>query len=160
MYSLYIAQKFFSLWGTYDVFGEDGAIQYRIKGSPSLTRTLTVYDAEDHELGKIHQVFMSLLPCFEILRNDEKIGTIQKKLTFFHPKLIMNYMGWQADGNIWGWDYKVYDDGGRTVGTINTKIWHLTDQFSIEYERQEDGLPLLMLVLAIDAIQDAAARSS
>ncbi|EOS59823.1 hypothetical protein C815_01985 [Firmicutes bacterium M10-2] len=160
MHSLYIAQKFFSLWGTYEVFNENGAVEYRIKGSPSLTRTLTVYDAQDHELGKIHQVFMSFLACFEILRNDEKIGTIQRKFSFFHPKLIMNYMGWQASGNIWGWNYKIYDDSGREVGTINTKIWHLTDQFSIEYERKEDALPLLMLVLAIDAIQDAASRSS
>lgn len=155
MHSLYIEQKMFSLWGTYDVYDEEGRIAYKVKGSPSLTRTLTVFDAEDNEAGTIHQVLMSLLPTFEIMRHKEKIGTLQKKLSFLHPKLIMHYLDWHAEGNIWGWDYTVYDGAGQTIGTIQTKIWHLTDQFSIEYVKECDALPLLMLVLAIDAIQDA-----
>jgi len=156
--SLYIAQKLFSLWGTYDVAREDGTIAYTIKGSPSLTRKLTIYDGNGQPVGLVHQAFLSLLPCFEIIRNGEKLGTIQQKLTLLRPKLVMNYMGWQADGNVWGWDYEVRDDAGGLVGTIQTELWHLSDHFSIHYEREEDALPLLMLVLAIDALQDSASQ--
>ena len=138
---------------------EDGTIAYTIKGSPSLTRKLTIYDGNGQPVGLVHQAFLSLLPCFEIIRNGEKLGTIQQKLTFASAQARYELQwGWQADGNVWGWDYEVRDDAGGLVGTIQTELWHLSDHFSIHYEREEDALPLLMLVLAIDALQDSASQ--
>ena len=63
-HSLYISQKFFSLWGKYTVENEAGQTVYTVQGEPSLTRRQKVYDDAGSQVGELHKVLFSWLARF------------------------------------------------------------------------------------------------
>lgn len=81
-HSLYISQKFFSLWGKYTVENEAGQTVYTVQGEPSLTRRQKVYDDAGSQVGELHKVLFSWLARFEIDMDGRSVGTIQQKFGF------------------------------------------------------------------------------
>ncbi|WP_276813194.1 LURP-one-related/scramblase family protein [Faecalibaculum rodentium] len=158
-HSLYISQKFFSLWGKYTVENEAGQTVYTVQGEPSLTRRQKVYDDAGSQVGELHKVLFSWLARFEIDMDGRSVGTIQQKFGF-RPKLELDYFGWRVQGDIWGWNYDVCNAQGQVIAQIRKEIWHLTDHYAIHFNDLKDGLPLLLLALAIDCIHDAQAAAS
>ncbi len=96
-HSLYISQKFFSLWGKYTVENEAGQTVYTVQGEPSLTRRQKVYDDAGSQVGELHKVLFSWLARFEIDMDGRSVGTIQQKFGF-RPKLELDYFGWRVQG--------------------------------------------------------------
>lgn len=158
-YSMYIAQEFFALWGKYEVTNAAGQMMYRVQGHPAFLRSQSVYNSQGTEVGNIKQQF-SILPKFDIAINGRTAGTISSQFRFFHPALDMNYFHWSVEGNFFGWNYDVYDRAHHRIAEIRTELWHLTDHYAIHYEYEKDALPLLLLALAIDCIQDANRSAS
>lgn len=158
-HSLYIAQKLFSLWGKYTVENEAGQVVFTVQGEPSLTRRQIVYNEAGQKVGELHKVLLTFLSRFEIDIDGRPVGTIQQKFGF-RPRLELEYFGWQVQGDIWGWNYDVYDRQGRCIAQIRKELWHLSDHYAIHYDDQTEALPLLLLALAIDCIHDAQAAAS
>ncbi|WP_304758444.1 LURP-one-related/scramblase family protein, partial [Faecalibaculum rodentium] len=107
-HTLYISQKFFSLWGEYSV--ENNAGQ-------SITRRQKVFDDSGRQVGELHKVLLSWLARFEIDIDGQPAGTIQQKFGF-RPKLELDYFGWTVQGNVWGWNYDVRDARGQVIAQI------------------------------------------
>ena len=149
---LRIRQRVFAFADAYDVYDEFGVAQYFVKAELiALGHQIHVYDKKTgREVGTIHQRLLTLLPTFEIEINGRTVGTVRRELSFLRPRYDVDFLGWKAEGNIMGWDYRV-TRSGRTVLTISKQVVSRSDTYTLEYDCVENEIPGLLLVIAIDA---------
>lgn len=148
---LLFKQRLFSWFDSYDVFNENGETIYKVKGQLSLGHKLFIYDQYNEHIGTVKEEILTFLPCFALYEKDQYIGKITKKLSLFKPKFVLEYKDWQIKGNFLEWDYRIIDCTGKTIGSINKEVFHMSDTYSLTIEREEDAFYVLMIVLAIDA---------
>ena len=148
---LLIKQRVFSWTDTYDIYDEDENVRYFVKGDFfSSGHRLRVFDSSQNEIGLIQEKLLHLLPTFEVYVGGQFYGKVSRKITFLRPKYIVDYNGWEVEGNIMGWEYDAYA-GGVPVMHISKEIFHWGDTYVIDIANSADEMMALMLVLAIDA---------
>lgn len=148
---LLFKQRLFSWLSAYDIFDEDGNAVFAVKGELAWGHKLRVYDVNGNELGLLRQKMMTFLPKFDVYIGNDYVGCIRKEFAFLKQKFNIDYMGWQVDGNIMGWNYSIVDAFGREIATVSKQLWKLTDTYVMDIYSPENALSVLMLVLAIDA---------
>ena len=149
---LLIKQKVFSWGDSYNVFDESGEPRYKVKARVfALGHQIHVYDARTgQELGSIHQKLFSFLPTFEIVVNGKVMGTVRKRISLLGARYDVDYMGWEAEGDFFGWDYRVVKNGMPIMRI--TKQWMTWgDTYALDYSNPAHEMPGLLLVIAIDA---------
>lgn len=148
---LLIKQRVFSWTDTYDVYDENENPKYFVKAEFfTLGHQIHVYDRNQNEVGAIYQKLLTLMPAFEVELGGSVVGTIQKRFAFFTPKYEIDYCGWRVEGDFMGWDYDVYD-GCSVTAHISKQLFRWGDTYVIDFDRPEDELLCLLLVIAIDA---------
>lgn len=148
---LLIKQRVFSWTDTYDVYDEQGIAQYFVKAEFfSLGHRIHVYNQAREEVGMIQEKLLTLMPKFEVEIGGRSVGMIEKRFTFFKPKYEIDYNGWRVEGDFLGWDYDVFD-GCCPIMHISKEILHWGDTYVINFQKPEDELMGLLLVIAIDA---------
>lgn len=149
---LRIRQRVFSWTDSYDVYDETGEARYEVRAKLfSLGHQILVYDKRTGEqVGSIHEKLLSFLPRFEIVVNGNSLGNVSKEFRFFRPRYHVDYMDWSVDGDLMGWDYRVYQDN-REIMTIEKELFRWSDTYVLTYSDPKNELPGLLLVLAIDA---------
>ncbi len=148
---LYFKQRFFSWFDSYDIYGEDGQTLYTVEGKLAWGHKLHILNAAGEHIATVKEVVLTLLPRFELYLGEQRIGCIQKKLTFFRPQYQIDCNGWQVQGDFFEWDYRITAANGAVVATVSKELFHLTDNYTIEVADSRDALCALMLTLAIDA---------
>lgn len=148
---LLFKQKMFSWFDSYDVFGENGEMLYKVKGQLAWGHCLKIFDSSGVEAGTVKQKILTWLPAFEIYMGDCYLGRINREFTFFKPKYNIDFKGWSVDGNWFEWDYTIVDQWGHHVATVSKELFNWTDTYVIDVVNPEDALYALMLVIAIDA---------
>ena len=144
-------QRLFSWFDSYDIFDLDGNALYSVKGQLSLGHCLKIYDARGQELGTVKQRLLTWLPKFDLYLGETYVGCISREFTFFRPRYAIDCKGWQVEGDMMEWDYRILNSQGRQVASVSKEIFRLTDTYIIDVEDSSDALMALMLVLAIDA---------
>lgn len=149
---LRIRQRIFSWTDSYDVYDELGEAKYEVRGKFfSLGHQIHVYDKRTgEEVGSIHEKLFTFLPKFEIVINGVLQGMVAKEFTLLRPRYRVDYRGWDVEGNLWGWDYRV-TRGNTEIMAISKEIFHLSDIYVLHYSDAANEIPGLLLVLAIDA---------
>ena len=152
---LLIRQRIFSWTDSYDVCDFHGEPRYHVRSAFfSLGHQIHVYDARaeegQDEVGYIRQKLFSLLPTFEIVITGAVAGTIRKKFTLLRQNYLVDYLGWDVDGDFLGWDYRVTRNG-KQILSISKELLRLSDTYVLEYQDPTVEIPGLLLVLAIDA---------
>ena len=150
---LLIKQRIFSWSDSYDVYDENGVARYEVAAELfAFGHQIHVFDKRTgQEVGSVHEKLFTFLPRFEIVINGRTQGTISKEFTFFVPKYLVDYRGWDVEGDVMGWDYRV-TQGSRTVMTITKELFRWSDTYVLECANPADEMPGLLLVLAIDAV--------
>ena len=148
---LLFRQRMFSWFDSYDIYDENGNTVYVVKGQLSWGHLLNIYDAYENKLGYVQERVLTFLPKFEIYEREQYLGCISKEFTFFKPKYNIDFNGWQVEGNFLEWDYQINDASGRLVASVSKELFHMTDTYVLDIEREEDALHVLMFVLAMDA---------
>ncbi|WP_418564039.1 LURP-one-related/scramblase family protein [Holdemanella biformis] len=148
---LLFKQRFFSWFDSYDTYNEDGQVIYQVEGKLSWGHKLVIYDQNGNEVGTVLEKVITLLPKFEIYKNNEYIGCLSKELSFFIPHYNIDYNGWHIDGTLTEWNYTIVDESYDTVAIIRKEIFNFTDTYVIDVKDPENALDALMFVLAIDA---------
>lgn len=148
---LYFKQKLFSWFDSYDVYNEQEEIEFRIKGELSWGHLLKIYDYHNEHVATLKERIMTILPSFEIYKNNEYIGRINKEFTLFKPSFNIDYNGWYIDGNFLEWNYSIYDANDNLVASISKDVFRFTDYYILDINDNYDPLDVLMVVLAIDA---------
>lgn len=148
---LLFKQRLFSWLDNYDIYNEYGETAFTVEGKLAWGHKLEVLDPSGRHLGTVKEEVLTFLPRFALYLGEEYIGQIKKELTFFKPRFTLDCRDWQVSGDWLEWDYQVTDGQGRTVMTASKELFHWTDTYVMDIERDEDALLCLMIVLAIDA---------
>lgn len=149
---LILKQKMFSWLDSFDVYGEDRKVLYKVKGELSLGHKLKIFSPQGDELGEVNQKLISVTPTFELYEKGKKIGSIKKKLfKLFGSSYSIESLGWTAKGNFTEWNYSIKDSNGNLVATIGKQIFNLTDTYVLDVANPQHALHVLMFVIAIDA---------
>lgn len=149
---LILKQKMFSLLDSFDVYGEDGSIAYKVKSELALAHKLKIYSPQGNELGEVSQKIISITPTFELYENGKKIGSIKKQLLkLFGSAYSIESLGWTAKGNFTERNYSIHDSNGNLVATIKKQLLNLTDTYVLDIVNPQHALHVLMFVIAIDA---------
>ena len=148
---LYLKQRFFSWFDSYDIYDENGNTVYTVEGKLSWGHCLHILDAAGNHIGTVQERVLTFLPKFEMYMGDRYVGCIQKAFTFFTHRFDIDCNGWQVQGSFLEWDYTIEDAAGRTVARIAKELLRWTDTYTIDVPDARDALCALMVVLAIDA---------
>ena len=148
---LLFKQRLFSWLDSYDIYNEYGETAFTVEGKLAWGHKLEVLDPSGRHLGTVKEEVLTFLPRFALYLGEEYIGQIKKELPFFKPSFTLDCRDWQVSGDWLEWDYQVTDGQGRTVMTASKELFHWTDTYVMDIERDEDALLCLMIVLAIDA---------
>ena len=151
---LLFKQRVFSWFDSYDIYDESGNTVFSVEGRFSWGKKLEIHDASGKQLGTLKQKPFSFLPTFDIYLGDSYIGQVQKEFTFFKPSFHINCNGWRVDGNMWEWDYSIYDARNSLVASVSKELFHWADTYVIDVFDPGDAVSALMVVLAIDAEKD------
>lgn len=146
---LLFKQRLFSWFDSYDIYDEDGNVVYEVKGQLDWGHCLKVYQSNVH-LATIKQVLLTFIPRFEIYKDDRYAGSISKEFSFFVPRYNIDFNGWHIEGDIFEWDYQIYD-GSKVIASISKELFNLTDTYVLNIIDPKDALDVLAFVLAIDA---------
>ncbi len=149
---LCIKQRVFSWGDTYDVYDSQGVAHYYVRTELfSFGHQIHVYEKQTgREVGSIHQKLLTWMPRFEIVINGRVMGTVSKRLTLFKTSYLVDYRGWNVEGDPFGWDYRVMQ-GSQEVMTISKQWLTWGDTYLLDYANPANEMPGLLLVLAIDA---------
>jgi uncharacterized protein YxjI len=148
---LLFKQRIFSWLDSYDIYDEHGNVIYIIKGKLSFGHCLYVYDVHDNHIATLKEEVFTLLPRFQMFIHDQYIGQIKKEFTFFKPSFILECNGWKVKGEIFEWDYQIYDRNNYMIASVSKEFLHLSDTYTIDVYNPNDALYCLLIVLAIDA---------
>ena len=147
---LLFKQRFFSWFDSYDIYNEAEETVFTVHGRLAWGHKLEVHDRSGRTIGMLQEKIFRFLPTFEMYTYGNYIGCIKKEFTFFKPSFTIDVNGWQVNGTWWEWDYTIVDNLGLPVATISKRMgW--TDTYVIDVHNDADVLPILMVVLAIDA---------
>ena len=146
---LLFKQRLFSWFDSYDIYDEDGNVVYEVKGQLDWGHCLKVYQSNVH-LATIKQVLLTFIPRFEIYKDDQYVGSISKEFSFFVPRYNIDFNGWHIEGDIFEWDYQIYN-GSKVIASISKELFNLTDTYVLNIIDPKDALDVLAFVLAIDA---------
>lgn len=105
-------------------------------------------------MGMIREKVLTWLPKFFIEIGGREVGMIKQGFTFFRDKYEVDYKGWTVQGDFLDWNYSVYQGTNRIID-IQKKILSWGDTYVVDITNLEDEIAALMLVLAIDAVNDA-----
>ena len=141
----------FSWFDSYDVYDEAGNTVYTVKGQMAWGKCLKIFDKNGDEVATVQQKFFAWFPTFELFLGDSYAGCVRKEFSFFTPRFTIDYKGWNVEGNYFEWDYSIYDTAGNRKAVISKELFNWTDTDSIDVADEEDALPALALVIAIDA---------
>lgn len=148
---LLFKQRFLSWFDSYDIYNEDGSVAYIVKGQLSWGHCFKIFDTNGNELGMVKQKIFQLLPKFELYKAGAYIGSIRKEFTFFKPRYLIDFNGWDVEGSFMEWNYSILNTSGNEVAKISKELLHFTDTYIIDVTNPNDALCALMVVLAIDA---------
>lgn len=148
---LLFKQRFFSWFDSYDIYDENGATAYVVKGKLSWGHCLKIYDGSGNEIGMVKERVLTFLPKFEIYLGDDYIGCISKEFTLFRPKFDIDFNGWHIEGDFFEWDYTILNGANQKIAVVSKQLMNWTDTYVIDVVNPKDALCALMLVLAIDA---------
>lgn len=147
---LLFKQRIFSWFDSYDIYDENGETIFQVEGQLSWGHKLLIYDSMHQQIGEVKEEVLTLLPKFILYDHDMQIGKIEKEFTFFRPKFHLTCNDWRVEGDFMEWDYTVCNDT-RIIMQASKELFHFSDTYVMDIEREEDALLCLMIVLAIDA---------
>ncbi|MBR5217462.1 MAG: LURP-one-related family protein [Oscillospiraceae bacterium] len=148
---LWFKQRFFSWFDSYDIYDENGNTVFTVEGQLSWGHRLHILNTNGEHISTVQQRVLTLLPKFEFYIGQQLMGTLCKEFTFFKPAYDLDCNGWHVDGDFFEWEYAIMDSGNRQIAQISKELFQWTDTYSIEVSNEQDALPALMVVLAIDA---------
>lgn len=154
---LIIKQKILSWFGTYYAYDEQDNIVYTIRGELSWGHKLRIYDNSGKEVAMLDEEILHLLARFNIIINNENVGQIQQKLSWFKHKYIITKKDWVVRGNGWSTKFVTTDKDGNELAYINRKIFKLQDTYEIDITDPTNAIYALLIAITVDIMAEKSA---
>lgn len=147
--NLYIDQKLFSLFGSYNVTNQDGKVLYTVVGAPSLTEKMIVKDQKNNVAGEIKRKLIALEPSWEIYEDGQYIGELHHDHLLFAKDLVVTRLDWHIPRDAAGWDYVIKKGMFDVIGTVSHELFHSKKDYVIHANEDDNALKLLLVSLAV-----------
>lgn len=152
-----LRRKIFAIGDDFTVKDETGADRYIVDGKVfSIGHKVIISDMQGNEEATIHQHLLTLLPTYEITRNDQELAEVRKKLTFFHEEFTVDIPGpddLEVQGDLLDHEYE-FTRGGQTVATVSKQWFTLTDSYGVEVAPGIDDVLILASAIVIDLVNE------
>ena len=149
---LYFKQHMFSFLDSYSIYNESKDVEYSVRGRLNFGHYLEVYNKNNVVVGHIEQeLFHMFHPTTNIYIGSNYLGNVRKKFTLFSEDYNIDFKGWTVEGDIFVFEYSIYDVNTNYIGSVSKELFHLTDHYVIDIKNESDALIVLMFTLAIDA---------
>ena len=153
---LYIKQKVFSLKERFTVKNANGEDVYFVEGKlVSIGQKKTLTDAAGNEIATIRQKVLAIMPKFIVEMDGKEVAWIKKKFTVMKPKYVVEGLDWDVEGDFFAHDYTILEQG-NVIASIHKKWMAWGDTFELDISDNADEVMALAVILAIDAVMDAA----
>lgn len=144
--------KSFTFSDKFTIWDGDGNDKYYVVGSMFGTGShLHIRDTNGNEVASIREKIITLKPKYYIYVGEEQIGQIIKETTLLKPKYKVTGVDWVIKGDINDHKYSIMKDK-VTIVSVKKKRFSLTNSYVLDIENDEDELPALAAVLAIDMV--------
>jgi len=155
---LLINQETFTWRDKFNIYDSEEKVRFSVKGDfLSVKHRVHIYDENGKEVGCVKEKLLSLRPSalveshpidFDLEINGTKVAKMRSKWSFGKKKYLLNN-GWNIEGNIVGWKYKITSQE-KSIATISYAPLYWGDTYVVTFPENENELLILMIVLAID----------
>ncbi|HHT21371.1 MAG TPA: hypothetical protein GXZ74_08035 [Tissierellia bacterium] len=147
---LYIKQKVFSFADRFSVYDASGNPKYWAEGALfTWAKRLHVSDEAGEEVITIKQEIWNWLPTYAVYYKGRQFAIIRGKLSL-KPRFEIEGPGWLVEGNLLGLDYTI-SSGEELIASIQKSWMSWGDSYEVEIYNEIDEIPVLAVVLGIDA---------
>lgn len=144
--------KKFTFSDKFTIWDEGGSDKYHVAGELfSAGKRLHISDLNGNEVASIREKIITLKPKFFIYVGDEQVGEIVKENTLLKSKYKVSGVDWIIKGDIDDHKYSIMKDK-KTIVAVKKKRFSLTNSYVLDIEDDNDELPALAAVLAIDMV--------
>lgn len=152
-----IKQKFWSVGDNFKIVNAaDESDFYTVKGKVfSFGDNLTIFNNKEEEIIKIEQRIVSLLPHYKIIKNGEEYATVDKKISLFKDKFVVDVLDipgkndYIIKGNVIDHEYK-FTKKDKVVAEVSKKFFAWTDSYAVRIDEGEDAEAILALCIVVD----------
>lgn len=157
MYRLYAKQKVLKLEDHYAVTDESEAPVYYIdQNLKFFGYDVRVSDKEKNPLFSVDQELMHLMPTYHVRFENGDSMDIKARFALFKKKIDIIYKGknLRLEGDIFSWDFSIFDETDREVAAIQKKIFSWGDTFVIDVLDDDYAEVAVAMMIVVDHIID------
>ena len=103
-------------------------------------------------MGVVREKLLKILPCYYIFIAGKEKGYIKKCLSLFHPVYDIQFANLRVDGDIFSWNYDVYNENGDLIATVRKKILSFVDTYVMDIIDEDYEIEVVMLSVVIEEI--------
>ena len=157
----FMKQQVFSWRDRFYIRDESGRDIFSVEGELlTLGAKLHVYGAGGQEVAFIHQKLLSFMPRYIIDIAGSEIGTVIQRISFFKGRYDVEGLNWSAEGSFGAHEFWIQDAGQRQVMSVRKAWFTWGDSYEIDIADENDVLPAICVLLAIDMSIEARSRNS
>lgn len=148
---LYMKQKVLSFVDRFTIYDEYENEAYWVEGDFfTIGKKLDLFDKDNNHKAHIYQNVWSFLPRFLIQINGKDVAEVVK-ISLFRQRFTVTGYDWDVVGDFLSHEYEIYR-GDYTIATISKEWFTWGDAYSVDIVDGVDPVPVLSVVLIIDAI--------
>lgn len=156
--TLYI-RRLKALSTQFAIYDKHDSLVYSVKPKKiALSRTFSVFDANEEPVAQIAQCLSLIVPKYRIRIEGGDEFVIKRKLSFSHDYLISS-LPWTVLGDYSSFRYNVLDGNENVIFRIKKSSDYSFGRYEVEYTDARHKLHGVCIALAIDAAI-AAIRNS
>ncbi len=109
------------------------------------------------EVVRIKQRVLSLLPHYNISRNEVRLASVHEQFRFFGERFKVegdNGMIFHVDGDIWRWHFTVSDSYGNLMGEVSSQLSLFRDSYAIDVATGVDVPFIIALAVVIEMVKE------
>ena len=163
MKKLYFKEKFFKITDHYPILDENGREAYYLdQDFTFIGYKSAVNDRNGNRIFSIKREILAFFPRYTISFADGQTMVIQQKLEFFKHRVhvYMDKETLNLSGNIFHYDFDIQNGAGKNIGTVNRKIFTLTDTYELTIYDETYTEELMALVICLNNMIDREQASA
>ncbi len=107
----FVKQITTSLGGEYEVYDSQNNLIYYIDGEIyPFVRNYTIYKNQNEIVFEVKQKVWTWTPVFYMIKNDNIVFEVKKKITFPQHEYKVDALGWKVTGDLYSHNFKVVKD--------------------------------------------------
>ncbi len=150
---LYVKQKVMTATDEFTVLDEKKKPKYFVKGNLFGKKKLSIYSDEKRkvEIAEIEEQHSFGEVVYDIHIHGKKVATMKAKKSKTKPEFKVTGLHWEIKGTLFDDDFKI-TKMLETIATLHKEKLSLGDSYKVKVSKDDNDLPVIALVLAIDAV--------